>query len=246
VINERSQAEYALRSLSGRLLHLQDEERRKLARELHDSTGQGLVALQMNLAAIRQQGSLTDARTSQILLESGKQLEELVQEIRTLSYLLHPPLLDEAGLESALRWYVDGLAQRAGMEINFHLEPKLGRLSQDLETAIFRIVQECLTNVQRHSGSSSASIHVVRENAQVLITVGDEGKGMPSASLVDASGIQTVGVGIRGMRERVWELGGYFRIRSAFPGTIVEVALPFKEQDSDRSADKGKARAQGK
>jgi signal transduction histidine kinase len=247
VINERSQAEYALRSLSGKLLHLQDEERRKLARELHDSTGQGLVALQMNLAAIRQQGSLTDARTSQILLESGKQLEDLVQEIRTLSYLLHPPLLDEAGLESALRWYVDGLAQRAGMEINFHLEPKLGRLSQDLETAIFRIVQECLTNVQRHSGSSNASIHVAQEKDQILITVRDEGKGMPSESLVDASGTQCrVGVGIRGMRERVWELGGYFRIRPAFPGTIVEVTLPFKQEDGDRPADKGKARAQGK
>jgi len=180
-------------------------------------------------------------------LKAVNSYEELVQEIRTLSYLLHPPLLDEAGLESALRWYVDGLAQRAGMEINFHLEPKLGRLSQDLETAIFRIVQECLTNIQRHSGSSSASIHVAQEKDQILITVRDEGKGMPSESLVDASGTQCrVGVGIRGMRERVWELGGYFRIRPAFPGTIVEVTLPFKQQDGDRPADKGKARAQGK
>jgi two-component system, NarL family, sensor histidine kinase FusK len=247
VINERSQAEHALRRLSGRLLQLQDEERRRLARELHDSTGQGLVALQMNLAAIRQQGSLTDERTSQILFESGKQLEQLVQEIRTLSYLLHPPLLDEAGLESALGWYVDGLAQRAGMEIDFYFEPRLGRLSQELETAIFRIVQECLTNVQRHSGSSIASIHVARENDQLLITVRDEGKGVPSESLADANSTQCmVGVGIRGMRERVRELGGHFRIGPAFPGTIVEVALPYKQRHTDRAPENARARAQGK
>ena len=227
-ISERKHAEYALRELSGRLLHLQDEERRRLARELHDSTGQSLAALQMNLAVVRQRASGIDGRTSQALLQSMDLAEHVVKEIRTLSYLLHPPLLDEAGLASALRWYVDGLAERSKIKIDLALSPQLGRLSQDLETAIFRIVQECLTNIHRHSGSPTAKIQIGGNGNRILLIVRDQGKGIPPDFLHGKKVTSaTVGVGIQGMRERVRELGGRMRIRSGAPGTIVEVVLPF-------------------
>jgi PAS domain S-box-containing protein len=231
-ISERKQAEHALRELSGRLLHLQDEERRRLARELHDSTGQSLTALQMNLAVVRQRASGIDGRTSQVLLESMDLAEQVVKEIRTLSYLLHPPLLDEVGLASALRWYVDGLAGRSKIQIDLDLSPHLGRLSQDLETAIFRIVQECLTNIHRHSGSSTAKIQIDENGNRILLSVRDQGKGISSEFLRGANGTPpTAGVGIRGMRERVRELGGRMRIRSGAPGTTVEVVLPLARRE---------------
>ncbi len=227
-LSERKQAEHALRELSGRLLHLQDEERRRLARELHDSTGQSLTALQMNLAVVQQRASGMDERTSQALLESMDLAQQVVNEIRTLSYLLHPPLLDEVGLGSALRWYVDGLAERSKIQIDLDLSPQLGRLSQDLETAIFRIVQECLTNIHRHSGSPTAKIQITENGNRIVLTVRDEGKGIPPEFLHRTNVTPaTVGVGIQGMRERVRELGGRMRIRSGAPGTIVEVVLPF-------------------
>jgi PAS domain S-box-containing protein len=231
-ISERKQAEYALRELSARLLHLQDEERRRLARELHDSTGQSLAALQINLGVVRQRASGLDRKDSAVLLESMDLAEQVVKEIRTLSYLLHPPLLDEAGLESALRWYVEGLAERSKIKIDLDLSPQLGRLSQDLETAIFRIVQECLTNIHRHSDSSTAKIQISENGSRILLTVRDQGKGIPLDVLRGANRASaTVGVGIHGMRERVRELGGHMRIRSAASGTIVEVVLPLARRE---------------
>jgi len=231
-VTQRKQAELALRELSGRLLHLQDEERRRLARELHDSTGQNLAALQMNLAVIRQRAPKLDQKASQMLLESMALAEQLVQEMRTISYLLHPPLLDEAGLDSALRWYVDGVAQRSNIKIDLELSPQLGRFSQDLETAAFRIVQECLTNIHRHSGSSTATIRISKEREGLRLTVRDRGKGIPPEVLSTTDGMHKAGVGIRGMRERVRELGGSIRIAPANPGTIVEVVLPILPQKS--------------
>ena len=159
--------------------------------------------------------------------------EHVVKEIRTLSYLLHPPLLDEVGLACALRWYVDGLAERSKIKIDLDLSPQLGRLSQDLETAIFRIVQECLTNIHRHSGSATAKIQISENGDRILLTVRDQGKGIPPEFLRGTKVRPAiVGVGIQGMRERVRELGGRMRIRSRAPGTIVEVVLPFVRREA--------------
>jgi two-component system, NarL family, sensor histidine kinase FusK len=251
VMSERTQAEYALRKLSGRLLQLQDEERRRLGRDLHDSAGQMLAALQMNLAALRHRFEAIDRKASDILADSMEMADRVIKEIRTVSYLLHPPLLDEAGLASALRWYVEGLAQRSHMKIDLNLSPSFGRLSQDLEIAIFRIVQESLINVHRHSGSSTASIDIGIDGNQVLVTVRDHGKGIPSEVLdLATSTAESLGVGIRGIAERVRELGGSLRIRRTFPGTSVEVTLPVvrpqgverKKQDSEAAV---RAKAQG-
>jgi len=232
VISERTQAEYALRKLSGRLLQLQDEERRRLGRDLHDSAGQMMAALQMNLAALGHRLGAMEQKSSDLLADSMEIADRVIKEIRTVSYLLHPPLLDEAGLASAVLWYVEGLAQRSHMKIDLNLSTTLGRLSPDLEIAIFRIVQESLINVHRHSGSPSANIHIGIERNQVLVTVQDCGKGIPSEFLDLATSIPAgLGVGIRGIAERVRELGGSLRIRRMFPGTSVEVTLPLVRPD---------------
>jgi signal transduction histidine kinase len=231
VTSERSKAESALRTLSGRLLQLQDDERRRLARELHDSSGQHLVALQMTLATLSQR--LPQGEHSHLVADSQTILERAVKEIRTLSYLLYPPLLDEAGLPSALRWYVDGLAQRSHLRIDLHFCPNFGRLTQELEATIFRIVQESLTNVHRHSGSSLARINLVRYRNHIALTIWDEGKGIG----LDLAGDQalnspSLGVGIRGIAERVRDLNGSLRIREMVPGTMIEVKLPLHARDS--------------
>src|SRR6266568_1157084 len=233
VIGERARAEYALRNLSGRLMQLQDDERRRLARELHDSTGQLLVALQMNLAVLNQRVSQSDRESADLLLDSMGILDRVVKEIRTLSYLLYPPLLDEAGLPSALQWYIDGLAQRSSFKIDLHISSDVGRLSQELETTIFRIVQECLTNIHRHSGSSVARIDLITKRGQAILRIRDEGRGVRAQLLGDpAVNPFGFGVGIRGIAERVRELDGKVRIKNAMPGTIVEVILPLQRQDS--------------
>lgn len=233
VISERARAEYALRNLSRRLMQLQDEERRRLARELHDSTGQNLVALQMNLAALNQRISRSDRGSADLLADSIGILDRVVKEIRTLSYLLYPPLLDEAGLPSALQWYIDGLVQRGSLAIDLHISSDVGRLPQELETAIFRIVQECLTNIHRHSGSSVARIALTTKRGQAILRIRDEGRGVPAQLLGDpAANPSSFGVGIRGITERVRELDGKLRIKNAMPGTIVEVILPLQREDS--------------
>ena len=194
--------------------------------ELHDSAGQMLVALQMHLSAV-QQRITGDSRSFELLIESASMLDQVINEIRTISYLLHPPLLDEAGLSSALQWYVDGLVQRNHMAIDLHISPNLQRLSQEIEISIFRIVQECLTNVHRHSGSNRANIHISEKRNQLLLTIRDYGKGISSELLEGASLIPaSSGVGLRGITERVRELGGEFQIQPASPGTIVHVVLP--------------------
>ena len=231
VISERARAEDALRDLSGRLVLLQDEERRRLARELHDSTGQLLVALQMNLTVLSQRVSASDQVTADLLRDSIGVLDHVLKEVRTLSYLLYPPLLDEAGLPSALQWYIDGLAQRSNLKIDLHISADLGRLSQELETTIFRIVQECLTNIHRHSGSSVARITLSTERGQTLLRIRDEGKGVRDQLLGDPTiNPSSFGVGLRGIAERVRELNGRLQIKNAKPGTIVEVLLPLRSK----------------
>jgi signal transduction histidine kinase len=226
---ELNDANHNLGELSARLLHLQDEERRRIARELHDSVGQTLAALSMNLAAV---GADIEklAKTASVITDSAALVNDMSTDIRTISYLLHPPLLDEAGLSSALTWYVRGFAERSKIDIDLQIPEGFGRLSRDLETAIFRVVQECLTNIHRHSGSAVARIVIAHSDGHVRVEVEDKGKGISSQkrSEITSSPTGTPGVGIRGMRERLRQLGGALDIRSdgEGKGTIVTARLP--------------------
>jgi signal transduction histidine kinase len=215
----------SLRDLSARLLRLQDDERRRIARELHDSVGQLLAGLAMNLSAVRSDIERL-SKTAAALTDSEALVQEMNQEVRTISYLLHPPLLDEAGLASAIRWFIDGFAQRSKIRVDLDLPVDFGRFSPELETAIFRIVQECLTNIHRHSGSSIAKIRLLHRDSQVVVQVEDEGKGIPPEKREAMVSAGTPGVGIRGMRERIRQLGGALEITSDGAGTVVLARLP--------------------
>ena len=223
---ELERAQQSLRALSGRLLEAQDEERRRIARELHDSAGQILSALKMNLAQVETDLQRRDSVSLKPVQSSLELIDELSKELRTMSYLLHPPLLDEAGLPSAIRWYVEGFAERSEIQVSLDVAPDLGRLSSDLETTIFRIVQECLTNIHRHSGSATASIRVKRAGHNVKVEISDHGKGMPASVYGTSSAFTKLGVGIQGMRERVRQLLGEFEIVSGSDGTSVTAILP--------------------
>ncbi len=226
---ELVEAEASLRMVTGRLLLAQDEERRRIARELHDSAGQLLVALSMNLVPLESMIPELSPEFGKNITDSIFLVDELSRELRTMSHLLHPPLLDEAGLESALTWYVDGFAERSKIKVEFSFDRKLGRLPLEMETAIFRLVQECLTNVHRHSGSPSASIRIGREAQAVMVEVRDQGKGIPGVVL-RSSGPPKPGVGIQGMRERVRQLGGQFEIRSEGAGTTIAATFPIPDK----------------
>jgi signal transduction histidine kinase len=218
-----------LRELSTRLLKVQDDERRRIARELHDSAGQELAALLMNFYVIRgKPGSLSPAQ-ERAVNESCELLAILTEEVRTLSYLLHPPLLDETGLSSALQWYVDGFAQRSKIAVSLQVARDFGRLAADVETTIFRIVQESLTNVHRHSGSTTAEIRLQRLGHEVRLEVFDTGVGMPLSKRAKGHDAKA-GVGILGMSERVRQLGGSFEISAGTPGTRITASLPLRLQ----------------
>lgn len=222
---ELDKANRSLRDLTARLLHFQDEERRRIARELHDSVGQTLAALSMNLSSVGADiQRLT--KTAAAVADSESLVKEMSKDIRTISYLLHPPLLDEAGLASALRWYVEGLTARSEIRVDLQVPDDFDRLHRDLETAIFRVVQECLTNVHRHSGSLVAKIRLSRSANDVQLEVRDEGKGIPAEKLAEMASAGMPGVGIRGMRERIHQLGGSLEISSGGKGTTVVVKLP--------------------
>lgn len=220
-----------LRELSRRLMQMQDEERRHMARELHDSAGQTLTMLGMSLAQLVQKAG----RRFPELAGDAEKTQELVQqlhrEIRTASYLLHPPLLDEAGLPSALSWYVQGLTERSDLDIQLQIPQELERLSRDLELTIFRIVQECLTNVHRHSSSKTAAIRIAREADVVTVEVEDNGKGMSPERLLEIQS-KGSGVGIRGMRERLRQFGGSLNIFSDESGTRILVMIPVSEDSA--------------
>jgi PAS domain S-box-containing protein len=225
-ITERKRAEESLRLLSGQLLHLQDQERRRIARELHDSAGQILAALGMNLSLVGSENGNIAPRAAKAIQESVGLVQELSRELRTISHLLHPPLLDEVGLASGLRSYLEGFTERSKISVDLELPEDLGRLQQDSETAIFRIVQECLTNIHRHSESPVARIRIRRTDSEVSLEVEDRGKGIPpeKRQAMDSGG--TAGVGIRGMRERLRQLGGSLEINSNDTGTVVVARLP--------------------
>jgi PAS domain S-box-containing protein len=224
-----------LRELSGLLLESQDAERRHIARELHDSAGQTLTALDLQIARISE-----DAKNDPVLAEDVRNAEELVQhlarELRTTSYLLHPPLLDETGISSALNWYVQGLEERSSLQIDLQVPDNFGRLPSEMELVIFRLVQECLTNIHRHSGSKIALIRVEREENSIHVKVEDQGRGMSPERLA-AIQSQGTGVGIRGMHERVRHLRGDLVIESNGSGTKVYATLPLTRSLSPHKRD---------
>jgi signal transduction histidine kinase len=217
-----------LRELSARLLQLQDDERRRIARELHDSVGQMLAALNMNLSTVRADVERL-AKTANALTDSENLVQQMSTEVRTISHLLHPPLLDEAGLASALRWYVDGFVLRSKIKVALDLPEDFGRLPRESETAIFRVVQECLTNIHRHSGSPIARIRLRQRDDHVSVEIEDKGKGIPPEKQEEMNSSGAPGVGIRGMRERLRQLGGALEFRSNGSGTLVTVELPLNE-----------------
>lgn len=222
-ITARRRAEHAARSLSGRILTLQDDERRRLARGLHDSLGQYLSALKMNLDMM----SIADNEQAALRSECREIVDRCLTETRTISYLLHPPLLDEAGFSSAARWYVEGFAQRSGIQVNLNLPESLGRLQEEVEIALFRALQEALTNVHRHSSGTAVDIRVALETSLVKLEIQDNGLGMPRHTLDHLlDGEAGTGIGIAGMRERARELGGLLQIESDGGGTLLKLALP--------------------
>jgi signal transduction histidine kinase len=222
----RQHTEEQLRHLSLRLMTLQDEERRHIARELHDTCGQTLAAMKMSIALIRQ---LEKTRPElQVLVDDLNALaDEALQEVRTTSYLLHPPLLDEAGIASAARWFLEGFARRSGIDIQVDIPEKMERPDRNCELVLFRVLQESLTNVHRHSGASAASVRLQRDRDSLHLEIHDNGKGIPQERLHNMhDSSNRTGVGIAGMRERVRELGGHLEVRSAGAGTSVHVTLP--------------------
>jgi len=216
-----------LRTLAGRLMHAQDAERRRIARMLHETTAQDLAALKMHLARLtRTAGDLTDTDRG-VLAESIALAEQSITEIRTLSYLLHPPFLDETGLLSALRWYAAGFAERSGISVDLDLPESFERLPLDTETALFRIVQESLINVHRHAGSGTARIRLRADAETLVLEIEDRGQGIPDASLTHVKGRRGgAGLGIAGMSERIEQLAGRLEIESSDRGTTVRARLP--------------------
>jgi signal transduction histidine kinase len=226
-------AEESLRTLSRRLLQLRDEERRHIARELHDGSAQVVAALAMNLSMVEKEAKNWSPRAGKIMADSIDLVQSILKDLRTMSYLLHPPLLDDAGLESAVRWFVEGFAERSRIPVELEIAPDLGRLPRGLELTVFRIVQESLTNIHRHSGSPSASIQIGRDGDMVVLEVCDRGKGMPAKP--SHGGLVRPGVGIQGMEERVKQLGGQFEIESGQGGTIIRARLPIREGQESAS-----------
>jgi PAS domain S-box-containing protein len=218
-----------VRQLSWRLLTTQDEERRHIARELHDSAGQILTVLGMSLATLVQNAKQKAPELAESAEEARELVQQLTKEIRTTSYLLHPPLLEESGLPAALSWYIRGLIERSGLDIDFTISQEFGRLPRDMELVVFRVVQECLTNIHRHSGSKNAFIKIVREPDRVLVEVRDQGKGISRERRAEIHS-NGVGVGIRGMRERLRQYRGEMIIDSNPAGTTVMVTIPLSQE----------------
>lgn len=227
-----------VRELSGRLLQMQDDERRRIARELHDSVGQLLVAVDLNTNRILATPQRLNPELAAAAEENVRLVAEIHREVRTISYLLHPPLIDEAGLCSALRWYVEGFAQRSRIHVDLDLPPDLGRLPRDLELCLFRVVQESLTNIHRHSGSQSALVRIRRENGSLHLEVQDSGKGIAWEKQLELNSDGKTGVGIRGMRERLRQFSGTLEVSSSPGGTAVIAQLPFVGQAAAAANDR--------
>jgi PAS domain S-box-containing protein len=221
---ERKRSEESLRHLSARLLRSQDEERRRLGRELHDSVGQYLAALQMNLDTLSEMVPATNSDVRLKLSESSDLVRQSLAETRTLSYLLHPPLLEDTGLIPTVRWLVEGFAKRSGIDVTMEIPSEIGRLKPDIELMLFRVIQECLTNIHRHSGSKSASIRIEPSGSNLTLEIKDKGKGM-SPIILSGAGLGA-GVGIAGMSERLGDLRGTLAISSDTSGTVIRASVP--------------------
>jgi two-component system NarL family sensor kinase len=232
-IRERAEIEHTLRqqrnelrALANRLMHAQDDERRRIATMLHETTAQDLAALKMLLARLNRTAEHLSDGERTTLAESISLAEQSMTGIRTVSYLLHPPFLDEAGLLSALRWYAGGFAERSGIKVELDLPESFERLSLDTETVLFRIVQESLTNIHRHAGSETAFIRIRRDAEMLVLEIEDRGHGIPNASLEHITSGGGAGAGIAGMNERIEPLGGRLDVTSSGHGTTVRVSLP--------------------
>ena len=221
-----------LRDLSARLLKVQDEERRHIARDLHDSTGQTLALLTMTLSSLESEARKLSPELAKGLADNAELVRQVSVELRTLSYLLHPPLLDEVGLGSALRWFVDGFGKRSGILVDLELPGNLRRMSRDLETAIYRVVQECLTNIHRHSESPVAAIRLLESSDGIVLEVKDRGKGIDRQKLSQIASSCAPGVGLRGIRERIQNFGGDLEITSDANGTRIKVIISTDDKPS--------------
>ncbi|MGA9390038.1 MAG: ATP-binding protein [Candidatus Sulfotelmatobacter sp.] len=236
-VAERKEAEDRLRQLSTKLMTLQDEERRRIARDLHDTTGQTLAATKMILATLQRAGAAVPD-VYRLAGELNVLIDEASREIRTTSYLLHPPLLDELGIASASKWFVEGFAKRSGISVHCDIPEGMQRLSRNCELALFRVLQECLTNIHRYSEASTAGVRLRLDDGKLIFEVSDNGRGIAEDRLRQLHGSDgNAGVGIAGMRERIRELGGHFEIDSGKSGTIVSVVIPIsKAADSTKRA----------
>jgi signal transduction histidine kinase len=228
--NHRKKAEASLRDMTGRLLESQDDERRRIARDLHDGTGQHLSGMALTIGQVLADFPPGHDRLRQLLQDSHRASRQALDEVRTVSYVLHPPILDGLGLVAALRWYLDGLQKRTDLSINFEAPAEISQLAPETERALFRIVQESVTNVLRHSGGSVLRVGLSNHGKAVTLEIADNGHGMSSEQLADLEDAATLGVGIAGMRERVRQLGGSFAIKSGATGTRVIVSVPAHEE----------------
>jgi len=221
-------SERSLRELSLHLLRTQDEERRRIGRDLHDSLGQYLTALKIKLDMLALPAGAPTGEVNAELAECVRLAEDSIKEVRTISYLMYPPMLEETGLQSAIQWYLDGFSARSGIKTTFEVGSDFGRFPRGVELAIFRVLQESLTNVHRHSGSQVAHIRLLSKNGTVTLEVKDGGKGTPSL-LLEQSGpdwLGALGVGLRGMNERMRQLGGRLEVASTEEGTTVRATVP--------------------
>jgi signal transduction histidine kinase len=215
-----------LQTLNARMTVLQEEERRRIARELHDSVGQLLAAISMNSVLVENESHKLSPDAARRLSENAVMVEEANKQVRTISHLLHPPLLDEVGLASALQWYVEGFSVRSKIDARLDIPKEFSGLSKDMELSIFRVVQECLTNIHRHASSPTAGIRIVQEEACLRVEIEDTGKGIPTERESVLGSSAQGGVGLRGMRERLRQVGGTLQIRSNGQGTRVTAMLP--------------------
>jgi PAS domain S-box-containing protein len=214
-----------LGQLSARVLQARDDEQRRLARELHDSVGQLVAGISMNIGVVKKETHKLSPAAAKCVAENAEMLEQVSKEIRTISYLLHPPLLDEAGLAAALQWYVIGFAERSQIKVKTDIPADLGRLPSDTEIAVFRVIQQCLSNIHRHSGSATADIRIHRQADHLIVQVQDNGKGIAKDKLRDLTESGRSGVGLAGMRERLRRLSGTLEIESNGNGTLVRAKL---------------------
>lgn len=227
-----TRSEQSLRELSLNLLRTQDEERRRIGREMHDSLGQYLSALKMKLGILKVKEDLTPEAAQEIEV-CNNLLDECVKEVRTISYLLYPPMLEEMGLKSAISWYLDGFSQRSGVKTTFEVTENFGRVGRDVELAVFRVLQESLTNAHKHSGTEVVDIKMSRSNGSVDLRVRDYGHGLPRT--VREQSNASKGVGLRGMRERMLQLGGNVNVTDATPGTVVHATVPTQQSPDSKT-----------